>query len=166
MAGFDYTRVLDAIVSVLDAENTSTSNVYLSMSMSTAVHDVHDNDPETVNLAHLKLPAVFVRIAGRQSDFASLGLTGPTGNRRECDVDFEVVGVVKKTGILNTQQNLLRDVYKLAQNIEAVIEKHQTLSGTALWCNPADTQFSVPVGDQSTVMKACMVKVRSHHLYR
>lgn len=166
MAGFDYLRVLDAIVSVLGANNTSTSNVFLSMSMSTSVVDVHDNDPETVNLAHLKLPAVFVRIAGKQADFASLGDTGPTGNKREADVDFEVIGIVRKTGILNTQKNLLRDVYKLAQNIESVIEKYSTLSGTALWCNPADTTFSVPVADQSAVMKACMVKVRSHHLYR
>lgn len=166
MPGFDYIRVVDAVVSVLEAANTTTSNAYLSSSMSTAVVTISDSDPEIVNLAHLKLPGVFVRIAGKQGDFGSLGETGPTGNKREGDLDIEIIGIVRKTGILNSHKNLLRDAYKLAQNIEAVIEKNFTLSGTALWCNPGDTSFSVPVVGQSTVMKACLVKAKSHHLYR
>lgn len=166
MAGFDYTRVLDAIVSVLEASNTSTAAAFLSMSMSTAVVLIKDDDPEVINLAHMKLPGVFVRIADKQGEATSLGATGVTGNRREADVSFEIIGIVKKTGILNNQKNLLRDVYKLAQNIEAVIENNQTLSGTALWCNPGSTSFSVPVAGENSVMKACMVRVSSHHLYR
>lgn len=166
MAGFDYIRVVDAVVSVLEAANTSTSNVYLSLSMSTAVVTIKDADPEVINLAQLKLPGIFVRIADKQSEFGSLGETGPTGNKREADLDIEIIGIVRKTGILNSHRNLLRDAYKLAQNIESVIEKNMTLSGTALWCNPGDTTFSVPVGNDSVVMKACLIKVRSHHLYR
>ncbi len=166
MAGFDYTRTLDAIVSVLEAANTTTSTPFLSMSMSTAVVLVKDDDPEVINLAHLKLPAVFVRVSNRDGEATSLGATGYAGSKREADVDFEVIGIVRKQGILNNQKNLLRDVYKLAQNIEAVLEASQTLSGTALWCNPASTKFSVPVVGDSAVMKACLIKLTSHHLYR
>ena len=59
MAGYPYGTTLDAIVSILEAANTITSAINLSAGLSTTVAMVRDDDPESVNLAHEKLPAVF-----------------------------------------------------------------------------------------------------------
>lgn len=166
MAGFPYLATIDAIVGVLNAANTSTAAAFLSSGLSTTVQMVRDDDPEIVNLAKMKLPAVFVRGQQKDSEYASLGHTGPTGNRREAIVTWDIIGVVQKTGILNTQKSLLRSVYQLAQNIESVFENNVTLSGSALWCDPNQTTFSEPVAGESVVFKACKVVVKSKHLYR
>lgn len=166
MAGFPYLTTLDAIVGVLNAANTTTAEAYLSSGLSTTVQMIRDDDPEVVNLAKMKMPAVFVSCNTKDSEFSSLGNTGPSRNKREAVVTWDVIGIIQKQGILNTQKSLLRSVYALAQNIEAVFENNVTLSGTALWCDPNNTTFSVPVSNASVVFKACKVTVKSKHLYR
>lgn len=166
MAGFDYLGTIDAIVGLLNAANTTTADAYLSSGLSTSVQMVRDDDPEIVNLAKLKLPAVFVRISDKESAAASLGRTGPTGNRREATISWDIIGIIQKQGVLNTQKSLLRSVYQLAQNIEAVFENNQTMSGTALWCDPSATTFSEPISRESVIFKGCKVSVKSRHLYR
>ena len=166
MAGFPYLTTLDAIVGVLNAANTSTADAYLSTGLSTTVQMVRDDDPEVVNMAKMKMPAVFVRCNAKDSEFSSLGNTGPSRNRREAFISWDVIGIVQKQGILNTQKSLTRSLYQLAQNIEAVFENNVTLSGTALWCDPNNTTFSEPVANGSVVFKGCKVTVKSKHLYR
>lgn len=164
--GFPYNRVVDAITSVLSAANTTTSATYLSTDLSSKVELIEDNDHETINIGVVKLPAVFVRVQARDGEFASLGDTGPTGNKRRATVTFEVVGIMRKEGILNTYRSLVRDTAFFARNIESVFENNITLSGTVLWCDPARTQFSVPVLEGSSVFKACMIQLNATTLYR
>lgn len=166
MAGFDYLGTIDAIVGVLNAANTTTAAAYLSSGLSTTVQMVRDDDPEIVNLAKMKMPAVFVRVSDKDSEATSVGRTGPTGNRREATISWDIIGIIQKQGVLNTQKSLLRSVYQLAQNIESVFENNQTLSGTALWCDPNATTFSEPVSRGSFIFKGCKVSLKSHHLYR
>jgi hypothetical protein len=164
--GFPYNRVTDAITSVLSTANTTTSATYLSTDLSSKVQLIQDDDYDTINIGVLKLPAVFVRTQTKDSEFASLGETGPLGHKRKGTVIFEVVGIMRKEGILSTRRSLARDVNNFARNIESVFENNITLSGTVLWCDPTKTQFSVPVADGSTIFKACMIQLNATTLYR
>jgi len=144
MGGFAYHDNITAVVNALRDYNTTTSTPDISDGISTRVKDVYSNNPRVFGIRFDLLPAIFVWAEGADEEYASLGTTGSTGNRKEKNARYNILGIYRKEGGIGTHADALEEVYKLAGNIESVFAQETTLSGTALWCNPAVTEFLEP----------------------
>jgi hypothetical protein len=163
---FDYTGKLTALYNVLSNANTTTATYDLSKSLDSRIKIVSKADPTIVNLRNYQFPAVFCKIESKTEDFDGIGGTGETRNLKEADVTFQVVGLYKKYGATTSNEDLLADVYQLADNIESVIREDCTLSGTASWAQPESTDFVGPFEGDGTLVKGCLITVRGKYYFR
>jgi len=80
---------------------------------------------------------------------------------------YDVFGMYQREGIYSQEQDVLNEIYKLASNIEGVIQSEMTLSNTALWCNIEETDFSpVAVADDGIFIKSVKVNISAKYLFR
>lgn len=163
---FSYVAGLTVLKEVLDRHNTTTASPDLSASMTTRVKTVYMNDPSIFGLRGDIYPAVFVRVNRKREDFGGLGETGPTGVRKQCDVDYDVIGFYRKDGAHGTQAQVLLELERMAANIEGVLQAEMTLSGTALWCQAEETSFYGPFQNDEAWIKAVVVSVKAKYHYR
>lgn len=163
---FDYEANVGAIYNALLAYNTTTAAVDLSSGLTTRVKNVYRSDPAIVGLRGDIYPAVFVRVNKKQEEFAGLGMTGPTGARKQATVDYDVIGFYRKDGISGAQSQVLVELERLAENIEGVFQKEVTLSGTALWCQVKDTSFYGPFQNDETWIKAIVCNLEAKYHFR
>ena len=163
---FDYEANLDAVANALSNYNTTTANPDLSSGLTSRIKNVFKNDPEVASIKNLDLPSVYVRIASKDEDYESLGGTGPTGNRKRGSVTYDIIGLYMKDGAVDPHSTLLTETYRLAENIEGVFQAEYQLSNTALWCNPASTNFSPSFGYQGALVKGVLIQLRAEYFFR
>lgn len=163
---FDYEANINAIINTLNDANTTTAVVDLSNGLTTRVKNIYKNDPGTVSIREDSYPCVFVRISNKNEDFASLGITGPSGNKKRATCVFDVIGLYHKDGAITSQSNVLNEVYKLAGNIEGVFQQEITLSQTALWCSPKRTEFFGPFQSEGVMVKGVLIELEGDYLFR
>lgn len=164
---FDYVANINAVKQVLTDHNTTTASPDLSTGLTTRVKAVSVFDPESQNIRSSDVPAVYVRLSTKTEEYASLGNTGPAGNKKQAVVMYDVFGMYQREGIYSQEQDVLNEIYKLASNIEGVIQSEMTLSNTALWCNIEETDFSpVAVADDGIFIKSVKVNISAKYLFR
>lgn len=163
---FNYLSNLDSLVSVLSSHNTTTASPNLSGSLSSAVVTIEDRDWEVQQLRVSDVPGVFVRIADSAEEFASLGNTGPSGNRKFKEVNYEILGVYRKEGLTQENADLARMAYQLAANIEGVLQANVTLTNTALWVNPERSDFTASFQHQGSWLKGVVVRAKARYFFR
>jgi predicted transposase YbfD/YdcC len=163
---FDYSSKLTALYNVLFNANTTTASVDLSSGLDSRVKIVSKADVATVNLRSYEFPAVFIKIENKSEDFEGIGGTGSARELKSADLSFQVVGLYKKYGATTTNEDLLSDVYKLADNIESVIREEYTLSNTVSWCQPESTDFIGPFEGDGTLVKGAMISVKAKCYFR
>lgn len=166
MAGFSYQDNITAVVNALRDHNTTTASPDLSDGVSSRIKDVHSNHPRVFGIRYDLLPAIFVWTEGANEDYASLGNTGVTGNRKQKDVRYNVLGIYRKEGGVTPHADALEEMYRLAGNIESVFEQEYDLSGTALWCNPASTEFLEPGLLGGVWAKGVLIHLEARYHYR
>lgn len=166
---FNYGTNLDAVINVLKNSNTTTSSPDLSGGLTTRIDsdNIFKADVETVGIKNYNFPQIFVRISNKTEDFAGLGNTGLSNSRKSAEVIYDVVGLYKKEGAWSKHDDLLTDVYKMADNIESVLRQNITLSNTALWCQPQTTDFLDPVsGDKGIWVKGFMMTFKAMYHFQ
>mgnify|MGYP001561557488 CR=1 FL=1 len=163
---FDYSGKITALYNVLSNANTTSAAVDLSGGLDERVQRIAMADPAIVNLRNYEFPAVFVKIDDKDEDFEGIGGTGSARELKSADVNFQVVGLYKKYGATTTNDALLADVYRLADNIESVVREEYTLSNTASWCQPAKTDFIGPFEGEGTLIKGVMITVKAKYYFR
>lgn len=169
MAGFEYKTQVDLIVDILKAANTSTSGNYLSLSLTTAIQDknIYNRNPESTIMHGRDLPAIFVRIPSATEEFEGIGPTGYNKQLKRKTLNIDIIGLYPSPGQTNKEEDRLEEVYKLARNIEAVLQTNYNLSGTALWCSPKSTNFTGPYGlEDGALFKSVLVEVEAQYLFR
>ena len=166
MAGFDYKANTLAIANVLTNANTTTAAVDLSGGLTTRVKNVYRNDPEVVDMRGDVYPAVFVRINRKEEDFEGLGVTGTNGAFKKAVATYDIIGFYRKDGANSAHANVLLELEVLAKNIEAVLQNEMTLSGTALWCQPVNTEFIGPYGGDNMWIKGIRVELSARYHFR
>lgn len=164
--GFDYEAKLTAVKNALEDFNTLTSSPDLSSGLTTRVQTILIDDIDSSSLRADDFPIIFVRVANKDEDFSSLGMTGLTGSRKECTVEYEVTGLYKKDGNWDQSIHSMLDLYRLANNIESVFQNEMTLSGTALWCNPLTTRFDDPINTKGTWVKGVTVALQARYQFQ
>lgn len=163
---FGYNTNVTALYNVLNNANTTTAAVDMSSGLDERIKKVAVADPAVVNLRNYEFPAVFVKIDSKAENFEGIGGTGSARELKSADVEYQVVGLYKKYGATTTNDALLTDIYKLADNIESVIRAEYTLSGTASWCQPAATDFIGPFEGEGTLIKGVMITVKARYYFR
>jgi hypothetical protein len=129
---FNYVDSLQAIVNALSDYNTLTASPDLSDGLVHRIKSIVSDDVDIASIRGDSFPMIFVKILDKQEAFETMGRTGATGNKKSCLVNYEICGVYRKDNAYDTGTDLVKNVYKLAQNIEGVFEQELTLSGTAL----------------------------------
>jgi hypothetical protein len=162
----DYASKLTALYNVISNANTTTAAVNLSTGLDSKVQLVSKADPAIVNLKNYQFPAVFCNIESKTEDFDGIGGTGAGKALKSAEVTYRVVGLYKKYGASTSGEDLLADVYKLADNIEAVIREEYTLSGTASWCQPESTDFIGPFEGEGTLVKGCLITCKAKYYFK
>lgn len=163
---FDYATKVTALYNVLNNVNTTTAAVDLSSGLDERIKRIAIADPAVVNLRNYEFPAIFIKIDDKDEDFEGIGGTGSARELKSANVNFQVVGLYKKYGATTTNDALLSDVYKLADNIETAIRNEYTLSNTASWCQPIKTDFIGPFEGEGTLIKGVMITVKAKYYFR
>jgi len=164
---FDYVTNLTAVKTALENHNTTTASPDLSSGLTKRVTTISTSDPEVTSVRNLVLPAVFVRISRGSSEFASLGITGPSGDKKFKNVTYDVIALYHKDGSHTKHEDLLTETYNLARNIEGTFEAEPKLSNTALWVNPESTDFLGPFnGANGVVVKGVLIELNARYFYQ
>lgn len=164
---FDYESNTSAVVNALNGYNTTTSTPDLSSGLTTRVQSVFRTDPELANLRGDIYPAVFVRLSNKTEDFEGLGATGGAGRARKlATVTYDIIGLYRKDGAHTAHSTLTIEVQRLAENMEAVFRREFTLSGSALYCQPASTDFLGPFGGDNIWIKGVLVQLEARYAFQ
>lgn len=163
---FDYEANTTAVKNALTSHNTTTASPDLSSGLTRRVQNIYIDDPEIVSIRQLTYPCVFVRLSNKDEDYASLGATGPTGNKKTATVVYDLIGLYHKDGAHTAHSGVLTEIYRLAENMEGVFQAETTLSTTALWCNPKKTEFIGPFSSDGIWVKAVLVELEARYLFR
>ena len=165
---FDYEANVTAVKNALAGYNTTTSSPDLSSGMTIRVKTVSIDDPAVVGVKWDDLPAVFVQISGGADEFAGCGPTGPaTSNATKFkEVTYDIFGLWGRDGAHSTHKDSLTELYRLAENIEGVLQKEMTLSGTAMYCQPESTSFGSGVNPDGTRVKGVLVALKAKYIFR
>lgn len=165
---FEYVEQLVTLKDLLLEHNTCTASPDLSMDMDLRIRksDIHLGDPTLTHIRNDRYPSIFVRLADAQEEFQSLGTTGARGVKKAKTVTYDIFGFYRKDGASAEYGNLLQDAYRLARNIEGVIQANATLDGSAMWANPKNTQFANIPFDGGTWVKAVLVEVEARYLFQ
>ncbi len=170
MPGFNYVDNLTSVVNALKAYNTTTSSPDLSGSLTARLpnDNIMAGDPSVAMIRSDRLPAIFVRIASSQEEFAAIGATGPSGNSKFKTVVYDIFAMHGREGANARHQTAITSVAKMLQNIEAVFQAEYQLSGTAMWCHPRSTAISnVPLdAEGATWIKTAMVELEAKYFFR
>lgn len=163
---FDYESNVTAMQTVLRNANTTTASPDLSSGLTTRIRNITINDPEVIAVQWDDLPAIYLRIQNSDETFATLGNTGPTANTKFKEATYEVIGMYIRDGAHTAHSTMLLEVYRLAENLEGVFQANLTLSGTALWCNPIDTNFGAFQLGEGVRVKGFVTTVKAKYLFR
>lgn len=165
---FEYVTNLTALKDQLLAYNTSTASPDLSADCDLRIRedDVHVGDPTLTHIRNDRYPTVFVRLSNASEEFQSIGTTGARGVKKAKTVTYDIFGFYRRDGAATSYGDLLQDAYRLARNIEGVIQADPTLGGTAMWANPRSTQFANIPFDGGTWVKAVLVEVEARYLFQ
>jgi len=135
----DYVAKAQTVVDVLRAFNTTTAAFDLSSSLTTRVASITVADPAMVGAKRGDFPFITVNIARASEGETQIGSFAT--RRKEKTITYEIWGFYKKEGIAKTQAANLQDMYQLASNIEGVLKRNGTFSGTAMHIPSVDTDF-------------------------
>ena len=164
---FEYVTNLAQVVTLLKDHNTTTATPDLSVDLTRRIDNdnVREGDPDIESIRARDLPAVWVRIASKAEEPASIGQTGPTRNKKFADVFYEIFGIYLREG-LHTQDAAHRtEIYHLARNIEGVFQQEFNLNSTALWAHPDSTEFQT-FQREGEAVKGVLVNLKARHLFR
>jgi len=163
---FNYSSKVTALYNAINNANTTTCSYDISTGLDERIKKIAIADPAVVNLRNYEFPAIFIKIENKSEEFEGIGGTGSARELKSADVTYQVVGLYKKYGSTSTNDALLTDIYKLADNIETSIREEYTLSGTAAWCQPESTDFIGPFEGEGTLIKGVMISVKAKYYFR
>lgn len=136
----DYVAKVSTFVDLLRAHNTTTASPDLSASLSTRIQTITAAEPDMSGSRHGFYPLVMVELARGSEEETQIG--DFTGRRKIKTITYNVWGFYKKEGISKNQSQQLTDFYQMGSNLEAVIKRESSFSGTALHVQLVDTDFT------------------------
>lgn len=162
--GIDYVDKIGSFVTILQAHNTSTATPDLSASLTTRVQNIYNDDPAVRGLDRIdRGPAIFVSMNRASEEETQIG--DFNNRRKQKTVVYDVHGVYPKEGISKTHASVLTDFYQLASNLEAVVKRESTFSGSAIHVEVVDTDFKAERPENNFV-KVFRIQVNARYFYQ
>ena len=166
--GFAYITNLNAVINVLKNHNTTTASPDLSANLNVRVDN--DNilitDPNIIQPRADRMPSIFVLYASKTEEYSGIGATGFAGHKKQGTGNIQVFGLVGKFGGYEPDETVLKDVYNLASNCEAVFQQEFTLSNTCLYCNPNTTNFNTGLNYGEGFARPFVINLSAEYLFR
>ena len=159
--GIDYIQKANTFADVLRAFNTTTAAPDLSSSLTTRIASITVADPRMVGARRGDFPFVCVNIARASENETQIG--DFSGRRKEKNINYEIWGFYKKEGLSKPSTANMLDTYQMASNLEAVIKRNGTFSGTALHVGIVDTDFTQY--EENNVIKVLKIDVQVRYFY-
>jgi hypothetical protein len=167
MSAFDYLGKLTSVYNALCDANTTTAHADLSEGLTDRVKNIVMDDPNVRKAKDVDHPMIWIWMEDTKSDFDELGGTGlGAGATKRKTVNYRILATVHKPGMLAEHSKGLQEIYNLADNIETVFRTEYNLSGTALWCNPVETNFLGPVDLGGSYIKGVIIRLETEYLWR
>jgi hypothetical protein len=162
----DYNACINSVVEALERFNTTSAGDFdLSAGLSTRVRTIAAGDPEMMNGRGDKFPAVIVNLASKTQDINQLGVHPATGTQtRFALVDYDVWCMYKKEGHSKTDAELMADSWRFSDNVENVLAKNFTFSGTALCITAIDADFTPK--NENTLIEISKIRLQARYMYR
>lgn len=162
----DISAIKQEIKSLLVANNTTTSSVFLSNNMTTRVKKVYTVNPEKIELTANATPYVTIYTDRKSIEQADIARNQAIA-RRQTDLTLNIVGAL-------WNQNFSADITKdpadddleyLMENIEEVLRQYPDLEGNVSWQVPEETDyFSMPI-DEDSHFRAARLKLKCRVFY-
>lgn len=167
MSKFDYIGKLTNVYNVLCDANTTTAAADLSEGMAERVKNIVMDDPNVRKAKDSDHPMIWIWMEESKQDFDEIGGAGiSSGATKRKTVNYRILATVHKPGMTAEHSAGLEEIYKLADNIETVFKAEFDLSGTAMWCNPAETNFLGPVDLGGSYIKGAFIRLETEYLWR
>lgn len=167
MSVFDYLGKLTNVYNAINDANTTTALADLSEGMRSRVKTIVMDDPNVRRAKDIDHPMIWVWMDDASQQFDEIGGGGLTsGVTKRKTVNYRILATVHKPGMLAEHSTGLEEIYKLADNIETVFRTEFSLSGTAMWCNPAETNFLGPVDLGGSYIKGVSIRLEAEYLWR
>jgi hypothetical protein len=163
---FDYIAKLTSVYNVLADANTTTAAVDLSEGLTERIKNIVKDDPRVRSAKDNEHPFVWVWLEDTSQEFAEIGPDSQGRVTKRKKVNYRILATIHKPGMIATSAQGLDEVYQLADNIENVFQKEYDLSGTALWCNPAATEFLGPLDMGGSYIKGVTIRLETEYLWR
>lgn len=157
----DYVNKCQTVVDVLKASNTTTASPDLSASLTSRIASITVAEPMMVGARRGDFPCVFVNVARATENETQIG--DYSGRRKEKTITYNIWGFYKKEGLSKTQPANLVDMYQMASNIEAVVKRQGTFSGTALHVGLVETDFQQY--GENNLIKALKIEMQIRYFY-
>ena len=131
-----------AFKTVLDAANTTTASVDLSLSLSCGrINTIATKSPNSDMFGSDVLPAIAIFTDRKEVTMQDI-VRDPRLAKRKATVDFSVAGIIWNSDYSTIEGNSADDdIEKLMENIEDVLRDNPTLNGTVLSQHPTDVTY-------------------------
>ena len=167
MSAFDYLGKLTNVYNALRDANTTTAAGDLSEGMVERVKNIVMDDPSVHKAKDVDHPMIWIWMEDTSQAFDEIGGAGlSAGVTKRKTVNYRILATVHKPGMLAEHSAGLEEIYKLADNIETVFRTEFNLSGTALWCNPSETNFLGPVDLGGSYIKGVTIRLETEYIWR
>lgn len=164
--GFDYRSKVNSIYAVFAAANTTTADIDLSGGMTLSVQTIEVNDPEAIGIRWTDIPALYIRVRDGVIEHADMGPAQATARGRHFKtVIYDIFGLYRRGGRMETAANHLQAVYNYAANVEAVIANNPTMDNSALWAYARRTDFGDAFVNGDSV-KGFRVELEARYYFR
>ncbi len=157
----DYVAKINNFIDLLRSHNTTTATPDLSVSLTTRIQTITAAEPDVSGSRHGFYPQIMVELGRAEEDETQIG--DFAGRRKIKTILYNVWGFYKKEGISKNQSQQLTDFYQMASNLEAVIKRESSFSGTALHVGPVNTDFSER--RENNVIKVLKIETSVKYFY-
>ena len=132
--------VRNAIVSILTANNTTTSSYDVSSGLATRVKLIQHGSDNTP-VPNTQYPAILVLPVGKSEEGDEIGRS----QRRQVESEFDIFGLTMRS---DSGENADNESLILSDNIENCLKQYIDLSATVDWSNIDSTKWTIGDDDQ------------------
>jgi hypothetical protein len=167
VSAFNYKGKLENVYNALRDANTTTAASDLSEGMAERVKNIVMDDPNVRKAKDVDHPMIWIWMEDTKQEFDEIGGAGlSSGVTKRKTINYRILATVHKPGMIAEHSKGLEQIYALADNIETVFRTEFTLSNTAMWCNPAETNFLGPVDLGGSYIKGVTIRLEAEYLWR
>ena len=152
----DYNGKIDAIQTILSAENTTTASYDLSSNMNSRVQLVTKRNPEFIGVQASRFPAICIRLDSDNKEFEEMARNSTTAKKKS-ELTFKVMGLLYDDRFVTENNDESdKEIHYLAENIEEVLKRNYNLGNNCLYSYVDRVDFYEAL-DEEAHFRSCVL---------